>query len=99
MKGILAYVYRRTGEQGNNTFVAINPNIVGPFEPKRDCPAVHIVEENLGRFGTMWRAYPDDGTGKPLKGGMWGGNFLYTTDSRFNELTDGNPVKIFDRVE
>ncbi len=30
---------------------------------------------------------------------MFGGNFVYTSDSRFSELNNGNPIKIFDRVE
>lgn len=30
---------------------------------------------------------------------MFGGNFVYTSDSRFARLNNGNPIKIFDRVE
>lgn len=30
---------------------------------------------------------------------MFGGNFVYCSDSRFSDLNGGNPVKIFDRVE
>lgn len=30
---------------------------------------------------------------------MFGGNFCFTSDSRFAKLNGGNPIKIFDRVE
>lgn len=30
---------------------------------------------------------------------MFGGNFVFCSDSRFSELNNGSPIKIFDRVE
>jgi len=30
---------------------------------------------------------------------MFGGCFLYSSDSRFSELNNGSPIKLFDRVE
>ena len=29
---------------------------------------------------------------------MFGGNFIYSSDSRFSKLNNGNPIKIFDRI-
>jgi hypothetical protein len=30
---------------------------------------------------------------------MFGGNFVYTTDSRFKELYGSNPIHVHDRIE
>ena len=34
-----------------------------------------------------------------LQGYMFGGNFVYSSDSRFSQYISGNPIKVFDRNE
>jgi len=82
-------------------------NVSGPFEPSRHAPAAMLVKGNApglakivpaGLYGTEW---------KPATGWwMMGGNFAYTSDSRFPravEAITGHPsfgaVPIHDRQE
>jgi hypothetical protein len=79
-------------------------NCVGPFEPSEDCPAVELVKLRHGNV-VLQPVDPEyhGGGGKWL---MFGGNFGYTSDSRFNakvrELSGYDfsfPVAIHDRYE
>jgi hypothetical protein len=109
VKGLTVEVYRefyrgRTSDCTNgglssrfDTFVLtgtnpINKRVVsGPCEPDAECPELVLVE---GPYNTV-RAVPRE----LLNSGVWvmfGGNFCYTSDSRF---PSDAPIKIFDRVE
>jgi len=79
-------------------------NVDGPSEPSDDYPAAKLVAVRINiNNSTMLRIIPDV---VAEKWNMFGGNFGYTSDSRFSraceDLLDGNgygAVKIFDRVE
>jgi hypothetical protein len=102
-KGLLCFVYRSPlGDATNNgltskhtSFVLVGHGVSGPFEANDDAPALHLhsfrgqliaVPEQIGgQLGTDY-----------LKGWMFGGNFIYTSDSRFPADA---PIKVFDRRE
>ena len=74
-------------------------NVDGPFEPTERAPAAKLVKRSTGNLTIV----PDGLEGKWT---MFGGNFGYTSDSRFNEAVrelsgyaHGFPVAIHDRVE
>lgn len=103
MKGLRADIIlpaRGDSSNGGLSSKVTEVTVVGPgvpeiFEPSEDAPAVEIVTEYpVGR--PMLRAYPLD-----REKGEWfmfGGGFIYTSDSRFSRLY-GGPVKLFDRTE
>ena len=77
-------------------------NIPGPFNPRPDTPAFELVQGRGGQGHAILR--PVDGRGGI--GPMFGGNFGYSSDSRFGEavreLTGSNhygAVHIHDRYE
>lgn len=102
-KGLLCFVYRNTiGDCTNGgvtsqhgQFVLVGHGVEGPFEPNEGSPALH-----LHSFRGQLIAVPEQissqlGTDH-LKGWMFGGNFIYTSDSRF---PSDAPIKVFDRRE
>ena len=77
------------------TLTGTNPvngrTVTGPNEPSADFPELVLAPGPLKSV----RAVPRD----LLESGKWvmfGGNFCYTSDSRF---PSDQPIKIFDRVE
>ena len=77
-------------------------NIDGPFKPTDDAPAVRI---EAGPFNSV-RIVPATKAWERYGNRMFGGNFAYTSDSRFRaaveEITGdkhGGPVAIHDRYE
>ena len=74
------------------TLIGVGDN--APFEPTPDRPAVKIVSRIIG--GEEYKhlqAVAEDGS---LISGMAGGNFAYTSDSRF---PSSYPLSLHDRVE
>lgn len=79
-------------------------NVEGPCKPNDDTPAAELVVKDFGgSIGKTLRIVPVSKQGKWV---MFGGNFAFTSDSRFSEACDklmkgagGFAVKIFDRVE
>lgn len=80
-------------------------NVVGPFEPSDDSPAVMLKLRDVG-FSKFPIIVPII-DGKEQEG-MFGGNFAFTSDSRFSravrDLLGGSEIavgaiKIFDRFE
>jgi hypothetical protein len=68
----------------------------GPFSVREMGDMDYLVVVD-GPFNTK-RAVPKS----ILDSGVWysfGGNFAYVNDTSFDKLNDGNPIKIFDRVE
>lgn len=81
----------------HDNFVAVGNMVMGcPFEPSDTAPAMFIYERNV--CGTSFLiACPEElEDGNSLKGFMFGGNFLFSSDSRF---PSDSPIKIFDRKE
>lgn len=77
-----------------NSLIIVDPKVDAPFEVK-DGEDYLVLQE--GPYNTL-RAVPKS----LVDSGAWvmfGGNFAYTSDSRFSALNNGNPIKIFDRVE
>jgi hypothetical protein len=104
--GIMAFVYDSPlGNCSNNGMSARHKevcitNVEGPFVPTPDMPACKLVVRSTGNLICV----PDDIPAGKWK--MFGGAFVFTSDSRFSEkvreLTGyayGFPVAIHDRVE
>ena len=86
--GLIAYVYRdASGCDCTNSGISsryhqvVIVNADGPFEPSADMPAVEIVK---GYSEDTIRAVPVELKG----GGMAGGNYIASSDSRFSELCE-----------
>lgn len=82
------------------SFTVIDAEIDGCFEPTEDRPALRIVRRQL--YGEVYlHLAPADCVneqGKQIKHTMFGGNFAYTSDSRFRRIA-AYPLPIHDRVE
>lgn len=100
-KGMILEVYRssRLGDCTNGGIsakagevVVVGPGVPPIFDP-RDRPIV-VIDERMGyRF-----LRPIDDCPKTHAGWMFGGNFAWTSDSRFRELSE-QPLPIHDRKE
>lgn len=103
-KGMLVFVYRDchddctgggiTGKLDQMVLVGVD----GPFQVKDDEPYLELVRRNL--FGGEYlHAEPRNvGDKSNLVGPMFGGNFVYTSDSRFNAVSK-YPIPVHDRWE
>jgi len=103
MKGMHVYVYRNShiGDSTNRgisskftTFILIGEDVPEIFEPSEDCPALYLKKSMV--FGPERWFYIIEPERKHARHYMFGGNFAYTSDSRF---PTGNPIKIHDRLE
>lgn len=101
MKGMLVHVLRCAVADCTNggltskydSFILIGPGIPEHFEPTKDTPALFV--EDRARFG--YRAVPDSSPEQFHKRGpMFGGNFVYSSDSRFPGKA---PIAVHDRFE
>lgn len=105
-QGLLCNVYRNPlGDCTNggisaaaNSVVLIGEDVPEIFSPASNAPALYLreyrkqliaVPEPIGTWADMRSV-------AGLNGWMFGGNFLYTSDSRF---PSAQPIKIFDRKE
>jgi hypothetical protein len=79
------------------TLTLVGENIDRVFEPNIDRPAVKIVLRKLSHCDYL-TAYPVDSEGNVIKGGMFGGSFIYSSDARFRQLS-AYPVPLHDRFE
>lgn len=109
--GILANIYRNHHGDCSNGGISAEFDTVcivnadGPFEPSADHPAVKLVVGPSGRGGNQTYniiARPYMKKGVP----MFGGSFIYSSDSRFSELVErlsGSPrtgaIPFHDRYE
>lgn len=108
MNGLLVFVYRSTlGDCTNNgvtnrysSFVLTRPGVEGPFEARRDLPELRLISNGLdGKRVPRCVPVNEDGTLAGVNDGRWGmfgGNFVYTSDSRFPYSF---PIPVFDRFE
>lgn len=85
-------------------------NVPGPFEPRADTPPAYLIENvNLGRGKGLLKIVPAISAGgrwQPTTGGMFGGCYAASSDSRFweacSEIIGGyayGAVPIHDRYE
>lgn len=100
MKGLTVYTLRSDlGDCTNggisakhNKFTITGNNIPEVFEPTEDAPELRLVyRPNLDYY----HAEPAEDLNPHCVGWMAGGNFIYTSDSRFF----GYPIPIHDRQE
>ncbi len=80
--------------------ILVLPNrAIGPVETEgSDFPVLTILQ---GRFGRLTIAVPADENGFPKypnRNPMFGGHFIYSSDSRFSQISD-QPVHVHDRFE
>jgi len=75
--------------------VIVGKGIPEIFAPSEDAPAIYLDKIRDHVF-----ASPVDKTQEKSGTWMFGGNFVYSSDSRFSKLTnDGNPIPVHDRFE
>lgn len=102
MKGLIVRVYKTDlGDATNggpsskfSSFTLIDPMIEGPFEPSDNIPELVLVRRQLGGSEYI-HAVPASLAGKQT---MFGGNFIYTSDSRFSVVSK-YPIPVHDRIE
>jgi hypothetical protein len=75
-------------------FIAIGCGMPEISSPSVDSPEVRI-EEWYGHY----RAIPIIRPERPHAGPAFSGCFLYSSDSRFSEITNGHPIPFHDRFE
>lgn len=103
-KGMLVFVYRHGSDctAGGITskldqMVLVGPGIEGPFEVKDDEPYLELQRKNVN--GEYLYAVPRNvGDKRSLVGPMFGGNFVYSSDSRFRKVC-AYPLPVHDRWE
>lgn len=82
------------------SFTVLDDAVEGPFEPSENRPALRIVRRKL--FGEVYmHLAPADCVnekGEQVKHTSFGGNFAFTSDSRFRKVAS-YPLPIHDRVE
>jgi len=79
------------------TIVSDAFEIDGLFEVSESSPSVVIIKRDMNPYNDVIavpRAYL-----ATKKDYMFGGCFIYSSDSRFSKLNNGAPIKLFDRVE
>jgi hypothetical protein len=103
--GMLAYIYDSPLGNCSNNGVSAKAkqvciiNVEGPFSPSDDAPAVELVKRSTGNIVCKPIGLEGEWT-------MFGGAFVYASDSRFSEAVrklsgydHGFPVALHDRVE
>jgi hypothetical protein len=104
MKGIHANIYlpyygssANGGVSGHVRSVTIvGEGIAEIFEAQDDCPAVELVTRSFGGLRPYTYAQPIEPVPDGMNGYMFGGSFIYSSDSRFpSEL----PIPLHDRCE
>jgi len=74
--------------------------ITSRHESVRDSEEPHVNAGNVAIvtwFG-YYKALPTDCDGQPIHGGMFGGNFIWSSDSRWRKLYP-HPIPVHDRFE
>lgn len=77
-------------------FVAMGDMVEGPFDASPNSPALYIYERNVTGTAFLIAVPEKIKSGNDLGGYMFGGNFVYSSDSRF---PSDAPIKVFDRKE
>lgn len=105
MKGLIVEVYRaaRFGDCSLNgvtnrhdSFILTGEGVPEIFSANENRPELRYIKDVV-MGAERHRAVPvDPETGRLLDNGMFGGNFVYDTDSR---MPTKNPIKVHDRFE
>jgi hypothetical protein len=105
-KGLIAGIYegKRNGNCSNGgiserhkAVVVVDEKLPEIFSASSDHPAVKIVRRVIGGEPYI-HAEPIDPVPDGMIGYMFGGSFIYTSDSRFGELSK-YPIPLHDRWE
>jgi len=99
--GLLVFVYKNGNSDCTNGGVTANVDkavLIGDgipeiFKPCDDAPALYTKIHYMGDV----IAVPYDGETDDWY--MFGGNFVYSSDSRFRTLVSGQPIRVHDRRE
>lgn len=101
MKGLLVFVLRSTTDCTNkgvssrvDQFVLTGPGIPEIFDPSPKSPELRLVRRNIGNEEYLHAEPVKRPTG--MAGPTAGGNFCYTSDSRFPL---NYPISIHDRFD
>ena len=101
LKGLTAEIYRAKGYESRmntlndyNRVTVIDKEIDEIFTANKDAPAVRLVRRNLSG-GEYIHAVP---YGCPDGSTMFGGSFIYCSDSRLRNLNK-YPIPLHDRIE
>lgn len=106
MKGLIVEVFKAatgpdcTGGGASSRhaeFVILDDAMPGPFAPTPSRPALRLVRRNL-HDGEYIHAVPDEPRPAGAAGPMFGGNFVFSCDSRFRAVTN-YPIPVHDRYE
>lgn len=103
--GIIGAIYDSPGGNCSNGGVSARHtqvcvvNVDGPFEPSQDAPAVRLIKRRTGNLVCVPVGLEDKWT-------MFGGAYVYTSDSRFTNAVEKLsgydhcfPVALHDRIE
>lgn len=104
MNGLLVNIFesKSSGNCSNGGISANAKNVIlidcdcDIFSTNENTPAVKIVKRKLMHDNEYLTAYPVDDKGNPITSGMFGGSFIYSSDSRFPARY---PVPLHDRFE
>lgn len=108
MKGLIVNVYKNPNYDCTNNgvsskysdFILCDENIPEIFEAKETMPALVLVKRKLStvnsKDGKCYIHAVPVKDGSPVRGGMFGGNFIYSSDGRFPGV---GPIPIHDRFE
>ncbi len=107
MKGIRVEIYKWMGKDSSNRGVSSRKDTVTLLIPEggyadavaQDGTYLTIVRRYIGDYAT-----PCNASGAPLQrpgmiGPMFGGTFIYSSDSRFREYCGKSPIPLHDRWE
>lgn len=104
MKGMTVSVLRSADGDFTNggitskftRFTLCGPGIPELTEPTEKCPALMFDPRRGGSWMVAKPIVRDD---KGMVGPMFGGNYVVSSDSRFNDVTGGHPIPVHDRFE
>jgi len=103
VKGMIVDIYKNVTDCSNgglsskhNRCLLIGEEIPRIFNGE-NMPVVTVVKRNINN-GTYLTAYPVRGDGNVDRSGMFGGCFIYSSDSRFRKIGK-YPIPLHDRKE
>jgi len=78
-----------------NRFILLGSDVSGVFEPDRKTPALRLVRRTISGKPYL-HAEPLAPVPQGMVGYMFGGNFIFTSDSRF---PSSYPIPVHDRMD
>lgn len=101
-KGLMVKILRSEHDSTNNgitsrfnRFILVDSEVSGPFEPDQKTPALRLVRRTIANKPYI-HAEPLAPVPPGHVGYMFGGNFIFTSDSRF---PSSYPIPVHDRMD